>query len=37
MQNVIKSLSGMLNVIVDTLDLTSPIRYAISGTGFELG
>ena len=30
MQNVIKSLSGMLNVIVDTLDLTSPIRYAIT-------
>ncbi|MBO5477637.1 MAG: diadenylate cyclase CdaA [Clostridia bacterium] len=30
MQNIIKSLSGMLSVIVDVLDLTSPIRYAIT-------
>ena len=30
MQNVIKSLTGMFNVIVDTLDLTSPVRYVIT-------
>lgn len=30
MQNVIKSLSGMLSFFVDVLDLTSPIRYAIT-------
>lgn len=30
MQNIIKSLSGMLNVIIDTLDLTSPVRYIIT-------
>lgn len=30
MQNVIKSLNGMLSYIIDVLDLTSPIRYAIT-------
>lgn len=30
MQNIIKSLNGMLSFIVDGLDLTSPIRYAIT-------
>jgi len=30
MQNVIKSLEGMFNVIVDVLDLTNPVRYVIT-------
>ncbi len=30
MQNIIKSLNGMLNVVIDTLDLTSPVRYIIT-------
>jgi len=30
MQNIIKYLSRMFNVVVDTLDLTSPIRYIIT-------
>ena len=30
MQNIIKDLSRMFNVVVDTLDLTSPIRYIIT-------
>ena len=30
MQNVIKSLNGMISFVIDVLDLTSPIRYAIT-------
>ena len=30
MQNIIKYLSRVFNVVVDTLDLTSPIRYIIT-------
>ena len=29
MQSIVKSLSGLLSIIVDVLNLTSPIRYAI--------
>ncbi len=36
MQNIIKSLTGLFNKIVDILDLTSPIRYAITAIDIVL-